>query len=108
MKVNILVPEPRLNMYKFSGIRIPQIGPVYLGTILKVVFLPLKITPVKLQVLKTYANKPLEELELAEYLRQLPQWLRENLNYGMKKSEKLKWKGVKNEPGFPGKTQAGS
>ena len=31
-----------------------------------------------LQILKTYANKPLEELELAEYLRQLPQWLREN------------------------------
>jgi len=78
MKVNILVPEPRLNMYKFSEIRISQIGPVYLGTILKVVFLPLKIAPVKLQVLKTYANKPLEELELAEYLRQLPQWLREN------------------------------
>jgi len=38
MKINILVPGPRLNMYKFSGIRIPQIGPVYLGTILKVVF----------------------------------------------------------------------
>jgi len=35
MKINILVPGPRLNMYKFSGIRIPQIGPVYLGTILK-------------------------------------------------------------------------
>jgi len=35
MKVNILVPGPQINMYKFSGIRIPQIGPVYLGTILK-------------------------------------------------------------------------
>jgi len=35
MKISLIVPGPEINMYKLGGIRIPNIGVIYLGTILK-------------------------------------------------------------------------
>ncbi len=35
MKIAFIVPGPQLNMYKLGGIRIPNIGVIYLGTILR-------------------------------------------------------------------------
>lgn len=35
MKISLIVPGPEISMYKLGGIRIPNIGVVYLGTILK-------------------------------------------------------------------------
>ncbi len=35
MRISLIVPGPQINMYKLGGIRIPNIGVIYLATILK-------------------------------------------------------------------------
>jgi len=35
MRISFIVPGPQINMYKLGGIRIPNIGVIYLGTILR-------------------------------------------------------------------------
>jgi len=35
VKISLIVPGPEINMYKLGGIRIPNVGVIYLGTMLK-------------------------------------------------------------------------